>query len=120
MGAKYKIGGSTLYGAYINAEDGALGRSTWVAEASHHIKFNTDREWFTGLEPVISYSDYDVRNDKAVDSPWSWDREKWIFAAIVDFYKNTKLKIEYYVNDEGTGGSEVSNDELLVQLEVKF
>ncbi len=119
LGVKYKVGGATLYGAYIDAEDGDLGRDSWVAEASYHIKFNTDREWFTGIEPVISYSDYDVKNTKAEDSPWSWDREKWIFAAIVDFYKNTKLKIEYYVNDE-TGGSEVSNDEVLVQLEVKF
>lgn len=119
-GIKYKLGNATLYGAYIDAEDGALDRDTWVVDASYHFKFNTDRKFFTGIEPVISYSDYNVDFTKATGSPLGWDREKWIFASIIDFYKNTKLKLEYYINTEDTGGEEVDNDEFLAQLEVKF
>lgn len=119
-GVKYRLGNATLYGAYIDAEDGALDRDTWVVDASYHFKFNTKRRWFTGVEPVISYSEYNVDSTKATGSPLGWDREKWIFASIIDFYKNTKLKLEYYINDEDTGGEEVDNDEFLAQLEVKF
>jgi len=38
----------------------------------------------------------------------------------VDTEKNVLLKNEYYINREMTGGDEVDNDELLVQLEIKF
>lgn len=119
-GIKYMLGDATLYGAYIEAEDGELDRDTWLAEASYHFKLGTTRKWFTGIEPLVSYSDYDVENTKNTSSPWSWDREKWMFASIIDLYEDTKLKLEYYINDEKTGGGDVDNDELLVQLEVKF
>jgi len=39
---------------------------------------------------------------------------------ITELAKNVKLKTEYYINDEKTGGRDVDNNELLVQLEFKF
>lgn len=120
LGLKYKLADATLYGAYIDAKDGNLDRDSWLLEGSYNFKLDTDREWFTGIEPVISYSDYNVDNTKTTATPLSWNREKWIFATIIDLYKDTKLKLEYYINQEDTGGSGVDNDEFLAQLEVKF
>jgi hypothetical protein len=119
-GLSYTLGPALLYAGLNKAADGALDRDAWVAQASYHWKFDTERKWLTGVEPFISYSEYNVDNPKSIDAPLTWDREKWIFALIFDLYKNTKLKAEYYINGEDADGSGVNNDEFLAQLEVKF
>jgi len=121
FGANYKAGGLKLTGMYIVAEDGDLDRDAVAVEVSNHFKLGNSK-WFTGVTPLVSYSSLDIDDsyDRDVTIPESWDRDKWIIAGIIDLYNNTKLKVEYYINEESTSDREVDNDELLVQLEVKF
>lgn len=121
FGAKYKIGGWKVSAQYIDAEDGHLERDGYAVEIARKIKFE-GRDWFTGITPVVSYGELDIGApyDQDPALPESWDRDKTIVALIVDLYKNTKIKAEYYLNGEDTGGAELDNNEILVQLEVKF
>jgi len=41
-------------------------------------------------------------------------------AVIIDILKDSKLKLEYYINDEDIGGKDIDNNEFLMQLEIKF
>lgn len=41
-------------------------------------------------------------------------------ALIAELAKNLKLKAEYYMNGEDTGGDDVDNNELLMQLQIKL
>lgn len=127
VSAKATFSGATVYGGFVSATDGEIDRTAWVAEAWYHIKHGSGGDWFTGCMPVVSYSDYkiDADQEKDVGKPWSWDRQKLMVACIVDLYKNTKLKVEYYKNSEDMGDAagdddELENDEFLVQLEFKF
>lgn len=119
----WKPGAAMLIGEYITAEDGALERDGWYLQGSYKHKFGypliADR-YLTAVEPVIRYGELDVDTTKVVGDARTWDRERWTLALLLDIYKNIKIKAEYYINDESTGGKELDNDELMVQLEVKF
>ncbi|MDP7421226.1 MAG: S-layer homology domain-containing protein [bacterium] len=107
---------------YVEAETGDMEREAYAFEFSKKIKLEGNKRYFTAFTPFIAMSEMDIddRYDEALASPMSWDRDKTMYGIIFDFTKNTKLKVEYYVNDEDTGGAEVNNDEMLVQLEFKF
>lgn len=120
FGVKYVWADWKVVGQYITAEDGDLDRDGYAVELSRQFEFS-DGEWFTGVTPVLSYGELNVDTyDQDPSKPQSWDREKAIVGLIFDLYKNAKIKAEYYLNDEDTGGSDVDNDEILVQMEVKF
>lgn len=121
LSVRYGLGGWRLAGQYIMAKDGLLGRNGWVAETGYHFKFK-DREWFSGVMPVISYGVLNIASPyhQNPNNPLSWDRQKTMGGLIVDLSKNTKLKLEYYSNHEVAGGNDVANDEFLTQLEFKF
>ncbi len=121
VGVNYKAAGWKLTGQFITAEDGDLDRDGYAVEISKSFKFQ-GREWFSGFTPVVSYGELDIDDAYAGDpmKPQSWDRQKTILAVILDVHKNIKLKTEYYLNNQDTGDAAVENDELLVQLEVKF
>lgn len=121
FGAKYEVDSFKIVGMYIDAEDGELDRNGVAVEVSNHFSL-LDGKWLSGVRPVFSYSTLEVDDsyDRETTKPESWDREKWMLAFILDLYKNAKLKVEYYINDEETGARDVDNDELLVQLEIKF
>lgn len=107
---------------YVEAEDGDLQREGYAIELSRKLKLGGDK-YFTHVTPLIGYSvlDVDDRYDADPAKPESWDREMTVLGLIFDFAENTKLKLEYYLNDEETGDAgEVDNDELLAQLEMKF
>jgi len=119
VGMDYRLGGWRLYGQYITAKDGRLERYGWYVQPSYKLKL-PQAEYFYGYEFLLRYGE--LRVDLAPDpaSSYTWDRDKITLALITDVYKQVKLKTEYYVNGEDTGDAAVDNDELLVQLEVKF
>jgi hypothetical protein len=109
----------TFFGQYMKAKDGTMDRDGWYIQPSYKMHYK-DRSIFTASEVLFRYEEYNVDlANNAADSN-TWDRQTTTFAVITDVAKNLKIKVEYYLNDEDTGGSEVDNDELLVQLEAKF
>lgn len=119
FGADYRLGDLRLYGQYIDAEDGKLDRHGWYIQPSYKFKLK-NRKSFYACEVLFRYGELDVDLPNNPSDSLTWDRDKIVLALITDVYKNIKLRTEYYINDEETGGREVDNDELLVQLEVKF
>ncbi len=119
FGADYSIGGLRLYGQYIEAGDGELERSGWYIQPSYKLKL-AQRDSFNAFEILFRYGELNVDVPADVTDSLTWDRNKFTIALISDVYKNIKLKTEYYLNDEDTGGEDVANDEFLAQLEVKF
>jgi hypothetical protein len=119
LGADYRIMGLRLYGQYITAEDGWLKRSGWYIQPSYKLKLE-QAEYFKACEILFRYGKLDVDLWPDPSNSYTWNREKITLALITDVYENIKLKTEYYINNEDTGDEDVDNDELLVQLEVKF
>ncbi len=108
----------TLVGEYAYLEDGDVDRDGWYLQCSYKWRF--DRTYFRSFEPLIRYGRLDTDWEEAFDKPASWDREKITIALITEVAPHVQIKAEYYINDEDTGGRDVDNDELLIQLEVKF
>ena len=110
-------------GQYLAAEDGDLERTGWFIQPSFKFKRTTRDSAIGGFEFVYRYSDLevDLANVSGVaNDTLTWDRQQHIFAVITDVYKSTKVKLEYFKNEEDTGAQNVDNDEILVQFEVKF
>jgi cell division protein FtsB len=116
---RYDIGNFTLIGQYIKGEDGRLDRTGWFVQPSYKIEVPGWNK-FNAYEFVYRYNDLDVDLTNDPTDSLTWDRQQHIIALITDVYKNVKLKTEYFVNDEDTGAADVNNDEILVQLEIKF
>ncbi len=108
----------TLAAEGVQFDDGALERTAWYVQGSHKWKFK--RNHFCSFEPLIRYGQMDTDWTKSFSKSASWDREMLTLGLITELAKNVKLKTEYYINDEKTGGRAVDNDEFLVQLEFKF
>ena len=119
LNVEYILCGLTLFGQYIQATDGKMDRHGWYVQPSYKVEFKK-RETFTAVEFLLRYEDYDVDLTQDIADSRTWDRQTTTVAIIIDVVKNLKIKTEYYLNDEDTGGSDVNNDELLIQLEAKF
>ncbi len=120
FGVDYQIAGLRLYGQYIAAKDGTLERHGWYVQPSYKFKV-PNVKYFSSHELLVRYGELDVDIDNTLDNPYTWDRQKITIALITDIYKNIKLKVERYINQEDTGDDEdVDNDEFMAQLEVKF
>jgi hypothetical protein len=122
--ANIGIGNGRLFAAYLAAKDAGLNRTAYVFEALYKFKFK-GREVFRSITPVASYSAYTIDGEPTFGKAESWDRNQTIIAFIIGVLKKAKIKAEYIINDEETGGtdedpSEIDNDEALVQFEVKF
>lgn len=117
--ARYDIGNFTLIGQYIKGEDGTLDRDGWFIQPSYKINI-PGRDKFNGYELVYRYNDLDVDLANTTGDTLTWDREQHIVGLITDVYKNVKLKTEYFINEEDTGGGDIDNNEFLTQLEIKF
>ena len=72
------------------------------------------------LEFLLRYEQYNVDLLRAPTDSRTWDRQTTTLAVTSEIVSGFKVKTEYYINDEDTGGADVANDEFLVQLEVKF
>ncbi|MBN2372649.1 hypothetical protein JXL19_02520 [bacterium] len=116
---EYVVNAFSLGGEYIKAEDGTLDRDGWFAQASYRISFGK-RTFFPSIEPFVRYGRLNIDLPKVFSDTLTWNREMTTIALLVDIVKNMKVKIEYYINDEKTGGNDVKNDEFLAQLEIMF
>jgi len=109
---------------WIRGEDGDLEREGWYAQGSYRFSFGKllAKRYFRSFEPLVRYGrlDVDVPNGRAVEIPGTWDRRALVIAGILEVTSEIYLKVEYTFNDEETGGSEIGNDELLVQLLITF
>lgn len=123
----YMLGGALEYGfhglgvaaAAIKAQDGILGRLTGFAQLSYRIPLLHGR-YLTSTEPLVRFGwlDNDLANLPA--DPLTWDRQLITLALITTITKGVCIKSEYYITREKTGGAAPDNNEVLVQLEMKF
>lgn len=116
---RYDIAKFTLIGQLLEASDGTLDRTGWFAQPSYLIPV-AGRNWFNAYELFYRYNNLEVDLPNVVSNSLTWDREQHVFALLVDIFQNTKLKLEYYVNEEDTGGPDVDNNEFMTQVEVKW
>jgi len=117
--AKYNLGGFEVQTQYISAKDGELERRGWYIQPLYKIPVGA--KYLKSVTPFFRYGELDTRKIPAVFSdPLTWDRQKVTLALIADLIDQVKLKFEYKMNDEDTGGGEVDNDEFVGQLEMKF
>ena len=115
----YLLNAFTLFAQVMRATDGIMDRDGWYIQSSYKIKCK-ERKTFNAFEFLLRYEEYNVDLTKDPTDSRTWDRETITLAILTDVVKNTKVKTEYYFNDESTGGNGVNNNEFLVQLEVKF
>lgn len=113
-----KLKGLSFGGKYIRANDGILDRYGWFAQASYRIGLG-EGKLFTSVSPLIRYGRLEVDLPNVSD-PLTWDRDMTTLALLMEITKGVILRTEYYLNGEATGGDDVSNDEFLMQIEVKF
>ncbi len=113
------LGGISLGGKYIRANDGVLDRYGWFFQTSYRIGLD-DRKLFIAVVPLIRYGGLAVDLPKTPGDPLTWDRNMTTLALLIEIAKGLMLKTEYYLNGETTGGDNVKNDELLMQMEIRF
>ena len=111
LNAQYDLGEFTLIGQFIKAKDGIVDRVGWFIQPSMRVAH---------LEFVYRYNDLDVDLTKSFGDGRTWDREQQVFAVITDLYPRVKIKTEYAVNSEDTGGRALNNNEFLMELEMTF
>ena len=114
---RYDIDRFTLIAQLLEATDGTLDRTGWFAQPSYKIPVE-GRDWFNVFELFYRYNNLKVDLPNVTSDSLTWDREQHVFALLIDIFKNTKLKLEYYVNEEDTGGANVDNNEFMTQVEV--
>ena len=106
-------------GEYISSSTGDLDRTGWYIEPSY--KFKTPWNRPKSIVVLIRYNDLDngLINDPGEVLTWDW--QVFTLAGIIEIQKNVKVKLEYSLIDEDTGGAvDIENNEFLAQLEVKF
>lgn len=108
----YKYKAFSLFGQYIRGQDGRLDRHGWYIQPSYQFKF-PERKRLNTLEVLLRYGGLDVDIARDPTDSLTWDRNQTTLAVIIDIIKNTKLKLEYYINDEHTGGKRIDNNEFL-------
>jgi hypothetical protein len=119
LNLEYLLRGFTFFGQYMRATDGKMDRDGWYVQESYKLKFK-ERKIFTAVEFLFRHENYNVDLSHDPSDSRTWDRRATTLAVITDIVKNLKVKTEYYFHDEDTGGDDVDNNELLVQLEAKF
>jgi len=115
----FNAAGLTLMGEMAKLEDGTLKRDAWYGQASYKIKTGNKR-YIPSIEPLVRYGVLNVDYAQTVAKTTTWDRQMTVVALITELAKNVKLKTEYYVLDEDTGGSSVDNNEILIQIQYKL
>lgn len=116
---EYKFKEFTIFSQYIHSKDGDLKRHAWYVQPSYKFKIQGIK-YLQAVEPLYRYDRYDVNHPLSTAKSATWDRERNTFAFIVDLVDNLKIKLEYNINDEDTGGADVKNNEFIGQVEVKF
>ncbi|MCP4650070.1 MAG: hypothetical protein GY853_08345 [PVC group bacterium] len=110
----------TFISQYIASVDGKLKRNAWILQPSYKFDLPLDWKHCKSHELLVRYGAYNVNTSRVVALPTTWDREELTIALITNVAENIKLKTEYSINAEKTGGSDVKNNEIVIQLETKF
>jgi len=120
-----------LRGEYINALDGLLPRNGYYVEGSYRINLKGG----ANLEPLFRYGGLNIeRHPPALGDPATWDRQMTTIALLSRLNSYLSLKLEYYILNEVTGGSEqtdevtgitvdnslVNDDQMLLQIKFEF
>jgi hypothetical protein len=107
-----------------NGRLGRLGRAAWFVQASYRFRWKgieaLGTRLLSSLRPIFRYGALDLDTVPDPADSLTWDRERITAALHVEIMDNALLKIEYTVNNETTGDRLVLNDELVVQVEVRF
>jgi len=114
--------GLRLFAQYINGDDGVLERRGWYVQGSYRFSFGRlllDR-YFRSLEPLVRFGKLDVNLDPVPELPGTWGRDRVLLGGILEVTGDVFVKAEYAFNSEKTGDRSVDNDELLIQLLVRF
>ncbi len=114
----YTLGAFNFFAQYMGAEDGLMDRDGWYVQPSYKQKLGMNR--LRSVEFLLRYEQYNVDLVLNPNDSRTWDRQTTTLAIISEVVKGFKIKTEYYINGEDTGGADVDNNELLVQAEVKF
>lgn len=114
----YILSGFELFAQYMKAEDGAMDRDGWYVQPSYQQTLGMAH--LQSVEFLLRYEEYNVDLVPVFADARTWDRKTTTLALISEIAKGFKIKTEYYLNDEETGGGDVDNNELLIQAEVKF
>ena len=114
---------------YINAEDGDLLRDGWYAQASYRFSFGklVGNRYFRSIEPLVRYGVLNVDAPGSGGAPFknpslpgTWDRQALTVGALLEVTGDIFMKFEYVMNTEDSGGADVNNDEMLIQLLLTF
>lgn len=114
----YTLGAFNFFAQYMGAKDGLMDRNGWYVQPSYKQKLGMNR--LKSVEFLLRYEQYNVDLVPDANDSRTWDRQTTTLAVISEIVKGFKIKTEYYINNEDTGGADVDNNELLVQAEVKF
>ena len=114
---------------YINAEDGDLLRDGWYTQASYRFSFGklVGNRYFRSIEPLVRYGVLNVDAPGSGGAPFkdpslpgTWDRQALTIGALLEVTGDIFMKFEYVMNTEDSGGADVNNDEMLIQLLLTF
>jgi hypothetical protein len=105
----------------IRAKDGLLPRNGWYVGLSYDAGPLLGLDWLPRLEPIFRYNELDVEDLVAnPEESESWDRQMTVAGLLVGLTPISTFKLEYYLLDETTGGAQVKDNQLLVQLEFEL
>ncbi len=107
-----------FFGQYMKGKDGAMDRDGWYVQPSYKVHFGYPR--LQSVELLVRYEEYNVDLVKDTADSRTWDRSTTVFALLSEVVKGFKVKAEYDLNEEKNNGPDVENNELVVQLEIKF
>src|SRR3989338_2599326 len=115
----------SFFTQYIYSQDGKIKRQGFYVEPT--LTFTTSkREYLHEVELLYRYNILDVKTSGLANniqtSSFTWDRETHSLAMNIELVKNALWRNEYHFNLEDTGGTpkNVSNNEFLSQLEIRF
>jgi hypothetical protein len=116
--------GLRLFYQYILGVDGDLERKGWYAQASYRVSFPSllAGRYFRSIEPLVRYGTFDVGVPLGPHPtlPGTWDRKQLLLGAIVEVTGDIFIKAEYAFNREDTGAGKIDNNELLIELLLRF
>lgn len=118
LNLSYVLRDFSFFGQYMKGKDGEMDRRGWYVQPAYKVHFGYPR--FKSLEFLVRYEEYHVDLVKDPTDSRTWDRTTTVIALLSEVVKGFKVKAEYDLNEEKTNGPEVDNNELVVQLEIKF
>lgn len=115
------LGPLGLDGQFIWGKDGDFKRAGAFLQANYRFWKKSKTESFRSLRAILRWGFLNPSITPDPTEPMSWDRSEITVAAILGLVQDLDLKAEYTIESEsGTGVTEVSNNELVIQLNYEF